>query len=367
MNANVYHPGVMITEYLEFNEWNQRELARRSGLSPKTISEICSGKARISATTALALETVLRRPAHFWLNLQSKYDEVLAREGAASELVGWQQWANKFPIAEMKRFRYLPPVSDEAHSTVASVLQFFGVSSPNSWQSVWNSYNIAYRQTRKFTTSEEACSAWLRKVELDAAEISTAPYGEDLLLSTIPELRKQTREGPDVFMREVKRLCAVAGVAVAWVPELPLTGISGCSRWITDSKAAVGLTIRYKTDDQMWFTLFHELGHILLHKKRHLMILDNAARDLRDKDVDPEMQQMEEEANRFAADTLIPPNALSGFIRRETFTIPSILAFANELEIGPGVVVGRLQREGLLKYSQGNPLKRRLQWAGFDN
>ncbi len=48
------HPGEMVSEYLEFNEWNQRDLARRTGLTPKTISEICNGKAPITPTTALA-------------------------------------------------------------------------------------------------------------------------------------------------------------------------------------------------------------------------------------------------------------------------------------------------------------------------
>lgn len=367
MEANVYHPGVMVAEYLEFNEWNQRELARRSGLTPKTISEICSGKARISATTALALEKVFRRPAHFWLNLQTKYDEVLARQDAASDLVSWEQWVNRFPIAAMKRFGFLAPVSGETLPTANALLRFFGVSSPSSWQTVWDSYNIAYRQTTKFSTTVEACSAWLRAVELEANAISTSPYDERVLLSTIPELRKLTKERPEVFVPEVQRLCAAAGVAVAWVPELPKTGISGCSRWISDFKAMVGLTLRYKWDDQIWFTFFHELGHVILHKKRHLMILDNATKDIRDKDVDPEMQQLEEEANRFAADTLIPPVALSQFIKRESFTVPSVLEFAGELNIGPGVVIGRLQREGLLKYSHGNSLKRRFQWTVKNN
>lgn len=66
------HPGEIVLDYLEVHDWSQRELARRTGLAPKTISEICSGKAPISPTTALALEKVFRRPAHFWLNLRSR-------------------------------------------------------------------------------------------------------------------------------------------------------------------------------------------------------------------------------------------------------------------------------------------------------
>ena len=360
------HPGAMVSEYIEFNGWTQRDLARRTGLTPKTISEICNGKARISPVTALALEKVFHRPAHFWLNLQGRYDEALARQSEMSSVSGWQDWAKGFPIAAMKKFRLLDAFPGDDPFHVDSLLSFFGVSSPESWQSVWDTSNAAYRQTTKFSASVEAISAWTRATEIEANGIPTEPFDERKLRSLIPELRKQTRESVDVFTAEVPRLCASAGVAVAWVPELPQTGISGCSRWLTDHKALIGLTLRYKTDDQMWFTVFHEIGHILLHKKRHAFILDNADNNLADLVVDPEMQQLEEEASRFAADTLIPPDALSNFIKTKIFTNASIKRFADTLTIGPGIIVGRLQHEGILKYSQGNTLKRNFRWAGMD-
>ncbi len=366
METTPYHPGTMVSEYLEFNEWTQRELARRTGLTPKTVNEICNGKARISPVTALAFERVFHRPAHFWLNLQSKYDEAEARQYAIDSLLSWKAWSNRFPIADMKRYRYLEVPSKDESSVTSALLSFFGVSSPESWQSVWNSSPIAYRQTLRYTTSKEAISAWLRATELEANKVPTGPFDERKLRSLIPQLRNLTKEGPEVFVPELQRLCAVAGVAVVWKPELPQTGISGCSRWLTGHRALIALTLRYKTDDQMWFTFFHEIGHILLHRQQHMLILDNASEDLLDRTVDPEMQRIEEEASRFAADTLIPPESLSPFIRRKVFTNESIKAFADALTIGPGIIVGRLQHEGVLKHFQGNQLKRNLHWAGLD-
>src|SRR4029077_9047466 len=132
----------------------------------------------------------------------------------------------------------------------------------------------------------------------------------------------------DEIMDPIQKICADAGVAVVLVPELRNTGIGGCARWLTDKKALVGLTLRYKTDDQLWFTLFHELGHIILHRNKRSFVVDNAAEDLSDRVVDPEMQLYESEASRFAGDTLIPPRALSAFIRKEAFTNESIHDFA---------------------------------------
>jgi len=146
LNA-VPHPGDTVAEYLEFNDWSQSELARRTGLTPKTISEICNGKGPISPSTAIALERVLERPAHFWLNLQRQYDEAAARRTALSQLAQWDDWAKKFPVKEMKRLRFALPAG---RSDTDSLLSFFGVSSPDSWKSLWRSTGVSYRQTRRF-------------------------------------------------------------------------------------------------------------------------------------------------------------------------------------------------------------------------
>lgn len=355
----VTHPGDTLLDYLESNGWSQRDLARRTGLTPKTISEICNGKAPISSPTALAFEKVFRRPAHLWLNLQRQYDEAQARRRVSVKLPHWESWAKRFPFEQMKRCKLIEP--REEHRTDA-LLKFFGVSSPESWESVWKASNVAYRQTRNFQTTPEAISAWSRAAELQAADITTQDFDEKRLRNLLNNLRAFTREDINEAGPTIESLCASAGVAVVWVPELTRTGISGCARWLTERKALIGLTLRYKMDDQIWFTFFHEVAHILLHRKRYSFILDNAEKDLADSTVDPQMQREEEEASRFAADTLIPPDALLEFIRGAVFTSDSICGFADALSIAPGIVVGRLQREGVLRHGQGNALKRKYDW-----
>lgn len=354
----VPHPGDVVAEYLEFHGWAQRDLARRTGLTPKTISEICNGKGPITAPTALSLEKAFQRPAHFWLNLQRQFDEAEARDYELAKATEWSDWARKFPLKEMRKLRFLP----EGKSEVLALLNFLGVSSPESWSAVWNASDVAYRQTRNFTTSVESISAWVRATELLAAEIRTAEFNEHSLRSSIEDLRRLTRTRADAVIEPIQTICAAAGVAVVWVPELPHCGISGCARWLSDSKALIALTLRYKTDDQMWFTFFHELGHVLLHRKKRAFVLDNAAGDLSDQVVDPEMQQYEGEANQFAGDTLIPPVALGEFVRRKSFTNDDIHDFAETIGVGPGIVVGRLQYEHLLERHQGNTLKQKLNW-----
>jgi addiction module HigA family antidote len=354
---SVSHPGETVLDYLEFHGWSQRDLARRAGITPKTISEICNGKAPITPATALAFENVFGRPARLWLNLQRCYDEAEARQRQAIKSLAWADWANNFPLKEMRSLQFSLPTGT---SDVDAVLKFFGVSSPESWETVWKGSAVAYRQTRVFKTRQEAIAAWVREAEIVANWLDVADFDEELLRSSLEALRRLTRERAETIMDLLQSICAKAGVAVVLVPGLPQTCISGCAKWLSDKRALVGLTLRYKTDDQLWFTFFHEIGHILLHRNKRSFVVDNAAENLSDQVVDPEMKQYEEEANRFAADTLIPPKALGDFLREGKFTSESIYAFAEQIGIGPGIVVGRLQHDGVLARHQGNAFKQRL-------
>src|SRR6266850_5017027 len=195
LNA-VPHPGETVLEYLNFNGWSQQDLARRTGLAPKTISEICNGKAPITPPTALAFEKVLQRPARFWLNLQRQYDEAEARQQDLAKSAQWVDWAHKFPLKEMKKLRFFNPDKSE----VDALLSFLGVSSPESWNAVWGAFDVAYRQTRKFTKSVESISAWVRETELMAAKLQTADFNEQLLRSSIDTLRQLTRKRAEDVM-----------------------------------------------------------------------------------------------------------------------------------------------------------------------
>jgi Zn-dependent peptidase ImmA (M78 family) len=203
----------------------------------------------------------------------------------------------------------------------------------------------------------------VRETEIVARGLDVANFDPARVRAEISLLRRLTRGRIDEVMDRMQEMCAKAGIAVVIVPGLRSTGISGCARWVTEKRALIGLTIRYKWDDQFWFTFFHELGHLLLHRGKRPFVVDNAEDDLSDRVVDPEMQQIEAEANRFSADTLIPPGALGAFLRTGKFTNDSIHEFSEAVGVGPGIVVGRLQHEGVLAPHQGNALKQKIDWG----
>lgn len=111
--------------------------------------------------------------------------------------------------------------------------------------------------------------------------------------------------------------------------------------------------MRHKTNDHVWFSFFHEAGHILLHSKKKVFI----------DEIKGGGNDVEDEANGFASDMLIPPAQMKAFVQKANFSAPSISAFAKRIGTAPGVVVGRLQHDRLIPFSAHNSLKERLTWS----
>jgi HTH-type transcriptional regulator / antitoxin HigA len=344
--------GETLLETLEAVGMSQIELAVRMDRPYKTINEIIRNKASITAETALQLEQVLDIPASFWLKREQRYREFLARLAEKQRLNNWVEWLKDIPIQLMMRRGWIP-ASTEKSQQVLDALKFFAVASPAAWQALWESKEVAYRKSTTLKSNFGAIATWLRQGELEAREIECAPYKADAFRDALLGVRALTRESVDFFQKELVNLCAQAGVAVVFVQELPYTGISGATQWLTSTKALVQLSLRYKTDDQLWFAFFHEAGHILLHGKRAVFL------EIDDKD----REQEEQEADAFASDTLIHPTEWQQFTAQHSYhSKAGIEDFARKVGVAPGIVVGRLQHGKLLPYHHCNQLKRRIQW-----
>ena len=158
------------------------------------------------------------------------------------------------------------------------------------------------------------------------------------------EIRSLTAHGD---ANDIVEMCAAAGVVVVFVPEVKGCRISGAAWWASPSRAVIALSDRYKKDDYFWFTFFHEAAHILLHSKKETFVDDGTDDDT-----------LEDEANRFAANLLIPPEYEA---RLHSLTSDDdVKAFANEIGISSGIVVGRLQHDHVWDWNRGNSLKRGL-------
>ena len=363
-------PGDTLLEVMESLRITQAELAERTGRPTKTINEIVKGKAAMTPETALQLERVLGVPASFWNNLEQNYRTALARAAERERLEGQIKWLEGIPVRPLVRMEWVEHHSDPI-SQLESVLSFFGVASIESWQEVWGGIRraTAFRQSLAYHSDFAVVAAWLRKGELDARAIECQPFDASRFRETLGEARSFTTD-PKAIPDKLVESCASAGVAVAFVPELPKLRLWGATRWLTSDKALIQLSLRYKSDDHLWFTFFHEAGHVLLHGKRSVFVENlpvGARADQRDKTAMPQgSEEQESQANKFAADFLIPQDRYREFVEGGIGSCADVSRFAKELGIAPGIVVGRLQHDGVIPYSACNGLKARFRWVEGD-
>jgi hypothetical protein len=147
-------------------------------------------------------------------------------------------------------------------------------------------------------------------------------------------------------------LGAAAGVALVFVPEIAGTRAWGVTQWAGPEKAILQLSLRGRSDDHFWFTLFHEAAHILLHPKKDVYV-----------ETDGESNEREEEANRFARELLIPGPAWMQVAEARPRSVRAVKEWAGRLGVAPGVLVGRLQHEGIVPWTHLNGLKGRLRFG----
>ena len=338
--AVAFHPGMTLAEKLKEMDMGIKEFAIRTSKPEKTIHAVIKGESSITSDMAVAFESVTNIPAHFWLNKQRNYDEYQARARREAIIADSCEWAKKFPYAQMVRLGWIEPYTalpDQAKSLMA----YFQISSVKAWQDYYlnQKLKVAFRISLANAKNPYALSAWLRQGELQAMKITTKDYSESKLRNLIPILKKMMTESPSDFALRVQTTCAEAGIKLIYTPCLSKAPVSGSTRWI-NGHPCIQISGHHKRYDIYWFTLFHEIGHILLHGKKDIFLENN--------NYNEEEQKKENEANKFASNLLLLPEEENEIIKKSNFTIDAINDYARKFKTHPSVIVGRLHHNKVL-------------------
>jgi HTH-type transcriptional regulator/antitoxin HigA len=343
-------PGGTLLETIEALGMDQKDLATRLGLSEKHVSQLVNGHVALTYEVADRLELVTGVPARIWNSLESNYRERLAKAEAAGRLAEDQGWLKRVPTKELVERKKVKQQEDGG-DLLRATLAFFGVSSVEAWRAVWLRPTVSFRRSRCFDLKPEVTAAWLRLGELEAIAIRCDPFDKARFRSALAEIRTLTVAPPREFQPKMTALCAAAGVALVFVPEIKGCPASGVARWLTPDKALIQLSLRHKTDDHLWFSFFHEAGHVLNDPKKEIFIDDGSGAD----------DERERQADAFASNFLIPANRAAELAGLRT--PGAITRFAESVGIAPGIVVGRLQHDKVFLFSQMNGLKQKLAWS----
>lgn len=335
--ARAVAPGEIIEMELEERGWSQRDLAEIMGRPPQAISEIVRGAKQITPETALELAQAFGTSAEIWTNLEANYRLQLARQRHGDGISGIATRSKLYgllPISDMVRRSWLRATTT-AEELEREVWAFFG-DNPESAISA-----VSLRHSEARGPEYGAQVAWVARVRQLAQAQQVPPFVREQLVQTIPAIRRLAATPEQVA--EVPPLLQSLGVRFVVVPQLPKAYIDGV---LCDAGSApiIGLTLRYDRIDSFWFTLMHELAHLVLgHQAMHLDDLD-----------DKEQRRDEQEiaANDQARAWLLDRGDLATWIVRTKpyFGRQAIERFAATQRVHPGVVLGQLMFDETVGY-----------------
>ncbi len=342
-----FAPGEFLVDELEARGWSQKEFAEIVGRPHATVNQIAQGKKAITPETAREFAAALGTSAELWLSLQGAYDlaQVRADDGDIGRRAALHTAA---PVAEMRRRGWISGARDVGR-TEAAVLAFFGV---RTLTEIPGSLQAAPRRSTSTVGLNPAQAAWCRRAKELAEGAKVAAYTPERLRTSLPALRAAAVVPERAA--EVAELLAAAGVRFVVVRHLAGTRMDGAAMWLGRNKPLVALSLRFDRIDYFWFTLGHELGH-LLHGDAKDFCDDDLARgeDEEPESVHANPAAVERKADDFAAQWLVPKDALASFVARARgrFDRRTIIALAAEVGVHPGIVAGRLQWSGLVRYA----------------
>lgn len=351
-----FHPGYYLKEYITMQGISQEELAKRLQATPKYISDLVNGKINLTDEMILKLSFTFGTSTKMWLNLNQIYIEKKLEIEERKKLEEECAFIQKLDYSYWVGLNLVQPTR-KAKVKVKELQKFFKVSSLQVLMQ--NDFLIQYRSSVSNISDLNIinANAWIQTAINIAKKDEVEPYHRKMLLKAIPDIRKLILEEPEVFYPKLKKILADCGIIFIVLPNLKNCGVNGAVKWLENDKVLLALNDRRKYADIFWFSLFHELGHVLQKRIKTLIVSDYYHQK---EQLDEKNRRLELEADEFSQNILIPYEAYQDFLKRTEmkFNEEQIIKFANEIKVLPGIVVGRLQNDSYLpKNSYLNKLK----------
>jgi HTH-type transcriptional regulator/antitoxin HigA len=307
----------------------QAELAERTGLTPKHINQIVKQAVGITPDVAVLLERALDTPPRFWANVGADWEVYQSEQRASTSLEDFTTWASKFDKDTLVRYGVIGR-ADSLPERAGKLVRFFGVANPTAFEQTWMRPRVSFKRSQAYTVHEHNTALWLRLVERCAENVHVGQYKPAKLRGAASQIPAFTSMPFTTGFEAAHASLAAAGVALVFVRQVPDTRVCAATWWLGD-RPAIGITERHRKPDIFWFSLLHEIGHLLLHPRRKTFLdLDD------DRNVDDEA---EAEANDYAASVLFPGNARERIA--SATTREELILLSADLGLGLPIVAGQ--------------------------
>jgi HTH-type transcriptional regulator/antitoxin HigA len=324
------HPGAVLRHVLDDRGLRQAELAERTGLSAKHINQIVKESIGVTGDVAVLLERALGIPAQVWTRAEADYQAFDSRRKSREALTGYASWAAKFDAATLRRHGIVGTKDDQT-TKVEKILNFFHVASPEAFEQTWMRPRVSFRRSQAFTVAEQNTALWLRLVERSAEDVTVATLNGKALRAVARTLPSMTNLSVTDGFLAARAALAEAGVVLTFVRQVPNTRVCAATWWLDAERPVIGLTERQRKPDIFWFSLAHEIGHLVLHAKRTTFLdLESEKGSL-----DP----AELEADEFAEHALFPGDTRDRIA--QAHLRQDLVLLAARLGLGVAIVAGQ--------------------------
>lgn len=329
-----FHPGYYLKEIVDGSGLTQEDFAKRLGTTPKNLSILIRGEQRLSVEMAFKLSRMLGTTIGYWLGLQQVYDEKAAEFLSAE---GLKREREIFKLIDYQYFRKnfdLPDLPRKVDEQIKHVREFLSVSSLTILEE--RSLAVNFRSyTEDLTRSNIVNANAMVQIAINLAIKNETPkYNKKRFEKAVSFALTQTKNH-GTFLSLIKEAFRKAGVVLVVLPNLKNSGINGATKKI-NGKMMLMVNDRRHYADTFWFTLFHEIGHIM---NGDLGITFN--------------NEAEDDADLYAQRALIPQEKYEEFIsRHKHFGEDAIVSFANSIDQDPGIILGRLMKDNRVGYAE---------------
>ena len=331
----IIHPGETIKEILEDRNMTQDELAIRTGYSSKHISEIISGKKNISSKFANSLEYVFNIPTEFWINLQGIYDKEVIELEKINQIED-KEFEVLLELKDIIKYCQNVGIIEKTNNDALTVLSMRKFLNVNNLTTIPNLplQQVAFRGSKKQKVNINVLYAWKKICEyLTDKIIIINEFNVIKLENKYSDIKKTMFLEPNLMVTELKKIFADCGIAFEVVRNFVGAPVQGYIQKKED-KVILCMTIRQSFSDIFWFTLFHEIGHLLDDDFNNLYI-DYSFIDSKE----------ERQADLFAKNILINDDDYDKFLKNNKLNYSNIKSFANTQGVIPSIVIGRIQND----------------------
>ena len=350
------HPGETISDLLEERCISQKELAQRAGVSEAFLSDVIHGKKDISKGLAMGLEYALGIPNSFWLNLQANYDSELLSLQEVNSIQEEERnvLSNIKDIVKFLKKNSLIEEKLTPEQKIIRLRKIFKVSNLAGLRKL--APEGSFRLSDKAQVDKDVLGAWLClcKIQGGEKEIDTRfdKKNVPVLITDIKAL--MNNEGIDL-QADLKNLLARYGIDFSIVHNFRGAPVHGYICRMENGTYKMVLTLRGAFADVFWFSLFHEIGHIVngdISRPGSFIDADYSKDEVREK-----------KADLLASTSLLSPQSYALFVEAKDYSLAAIQNYARMQMVPPYVVIGRLQKERIISYSMYSGYKVRYKWA----